>query len=182
MRNSRKLLVASSLMLASAYTFAAPPSFIPPGHQYGGGTIGGATIEVTNRNTNFNRNKVEAVSNSNATAVARSNSSSSSLSGAYNGGNTSDVTVEGDEYDLPSNSVPMSIGGVCTDAAAAQNSSGGFSFSRANPVCEKLKMFEIYTKMGMHEEAAKSLKNAEALADVRGFFRGLLTVLSVGFF
>ena len=74
----------------------------------------------------------------------------------------------------------MSIGGVCVDSAAGQGASFGLSISRASAVCEKLKMFEIYTKLGMDEEALNSLKDAEALADVRAFFRGFLTVVTLG--
>lgn len=117
-----------------------------------------------------------------------------SKSGAYAGGSESeaytgdnsvniegdDVYTEGDDYDFPSNSVPMSIGGVCTDSAAAQGMNGGISISRANPVCEKLKMHQVYMKLGMKKEAMKSLKDAEALSDVRAFFRGTLTVLTLG--
>lgn len=144
----------------------------------------------SNKNSNSNYNKASNYSNNKASASnynssytnsnskAKSNSQAKSNSGAYNGGNN--VNVEGDDYDLPANSVPMSIGGVCVDSAAGQGTSFGLSISRASAVCEKLKMFEIYQKLGMKEEAMNSLKDAEALADIRGFFRGFLTVITLG--
>lgn len=146
-------------------------------------TFAGPKIDINHHNNSVkgsvkssNHNKASA--NNYNSLYTNSNSKAKSNSGAYNGGN--DVYVEGDDYDLPANSVPVSIGGICTDAAAAQGMNGGVSISRANPVCEKLKMHEVYMKLGMKEEAMKSLKNAEALADVRGFFRGFLTVITLG--
>ena len=151
--------------------------------------------------SNYNHSYTSSDSKAKSNSQAKSNSGSysgsysgGSKSGAYSGGSDSEaynagneVNVEGDEYysegddyDFPANSVPVSIGGICTDAAAAQGMNGGVSISRANPVCEKLKMYEVYMKLGMKEEALKSLKDAEALSDVRAFFRGTLTVLTLG--
>lgn len=140
----------------------------------------------SNANSNSNYNKASNYSNNKASASNYNHSStnndskskSSSNAGAYNGGNQ--VNVEGDDYDLPANSVPVSIGGICTDAAAAQGNSLGVSISRANPVCEKLKMMEVYKSLGMQKEANDALKDAEALADIRAFFRGFLTVVTLG--
>jgi len=140
----------------------------------------------SNANSNKNSNKVSNYSNNKASANnynhsstnSDSKSKASSKSGAYNGGNN--VVVEGDNYDLPANSVPVSIGGICTDAAAAQGNSLGVSISRANPVCEKLKMMEVYRSLGMQREANEALKNAETLSDLRAFFRGTLTILTLG--
>lgn len=144
----------------------------------------------SNKNSNSNNNKASNYSNNEASASnfnhsstnsdskSKANSQAKSNSGAYNGGNS--VNVEGDDYDLPANSVPVSIGGICTDAAAAQGNSLGVSISRSNPVCEKLKMMEVYKSLGMQKEANEALKDAEALSDVRGFFRGFLTVITLG--
>ena len=131
-----------------------------------------------NKASNYSSNKASANNYNHSSTNSDSKSKANSKSGAYNGGNS--VVVEGDDYDLPANSVPVSIGGVCTDAAAAQGNSLGVSISRANAVCEKLKMHEVYMSLGMQEEAMNSLKDAEALADIRGFFRGFLTVITLG--
>lgn len=132
----------------------------------------------SNKNSNSNYNKASASNYNHSSTNSDSKSKANSKSGAYNGGNS--VNVEGDDYDLPANSVPVSIGGICTDAAAAQGNSLGVSISRSNPICEKLKMMEVYRSLGMQKEANDALKDAEALSDVRGFFRGFLTVITLG--
>jgi len=131
-----------------------------------------------NKASNYSNNKASANNYNHSSTNSDSKSKASSNSGAYNGGNS--VVVEGDDYDLPANSAPVSIGGVCVDGSAGQGRSFGLSISRSSPLCEKLKMFEIYQSLGMEEEAMKSLKDAEALADIRAFFRGTLTILTLG--
>jgi len=151
-----------------------------------------SNIKNSNLNSNYNKNSNYSKSNSNSNAYShssnktkvdvdassRSKSKSKANSSAYTGDNS--VNVTGDTYDLPANSVPVSIGGICTDAAAAQGNSLGVSISRANPVCEKLKMMEVYKSLGMQKEANEALKNAETLSDLRAFFRGTLTILTLG--
>ena len=174
-------------MAFASSSFAMPD--IDINHHNGNDTEG---VKSTNKNSNSNRNQNsnynKSLSNSNAyshssnkTKVdvdASSRSKSKSTSGAFSGGNS--VDVRGDNYNLPANTAAMSVGGICTDSAAAQGNNAGISISRANPVCEKLKMFELYQRLGMEEEAKAALKDAEALADIRGFFRGMLTVITLG--
>ena len=131
-----------------------------------------------NKASNYSNNKASGSNYNHTSTNADSKSKANSKSGAYNGGNS--VNVEGDNYDLPANTAATSIGGVCTDSGAVQGNNFGLSMGRANPVCEKLKMYEIYKNAGMEEEAAASLRDAESLADTRGFFRGFLTVITLG--
>lgn len=174
-----KYILLAVTLAFSSMSFAGPKIDINHHNQNFKGSVKSSNY---NKASNYSNNKASASnynhSYTNSDSKAKSNSQAKSNSGAYNGGNN--VNVEGDDYDLPANSVPVSIGGICTDAAAAQGMNGGVSISRANPVCEKLKMHEVYMKLGMKEEALKSLKDAEALSDVRAFFRGTLTVLTLG--
>lgn len=138
------------------------------------------TSSSSNSNSNKNANLSGSVSGSSSVSKGGTSSSNTGPSSASNSGNNTNVSVEGDKYDLPANSAAVSIGGVCVDSAAGQGMSFGISISRANPVCEKLKMHELYMQLGMKDEAASSLKDAEKLSDIRGFFRGVLTVITLG--
>jgi len=164
------------LLAVLCLAFASVSMAAPNINHHNNNVTGEVKSNNHNKNSNSNYNKNNNYSKSNA--YSHSSSKSKANSSAYTGNNS--VNVEGDDYDLPANSVPVSIGGICTDAAAAQGNSLGVSISRANPVCEKLKMMEVYRSLGMQKEANDALKDAEALADIRGFFRGLLTVVTLG--
>ena len=134
-------------------------------------------------------------SESNSAAGALSGSKSKAKSGDVTGtntneGNKSNITVEGATtvnknktkvvYDFPSAQAAMALGGQCTDGMSGQNVSGGFSLSRSNPVCEQLMISKAYLAMENKEEAEEALLNAEKIADIRGVFRTLLTVATLG--
>lgn len=184
--------LAAILVLTFTSVSMAAPNIDTSHHNDNSKEVVKSNIHNKNANYNENKNSNYNKSNSNSNAYShssnktkvdvdsssRSKSKSKANSSAYTGDNS--VNVEGDNYDLPANTAAVSIGGVCTDAAAGQGMKFGISISRSSPVCEKLKMHEVYLSLGMQKEANQALKDAEALSDVRGFFRGLLTVITIG--
>jgi len=125
----------------------------------------------------------EANSDSFSDSRSDSAANSSAISGdssASSGDANVNVSVTGDTTNNPVNTAAQSIGSICVDSAAGQGTGLGISLSRANPVCEQLQMYAIYVLNGNDEKAAEALANAERLTDIRGFFRGLLTIITLG--
>ena len=170
-----------------------PPVPIPPGPAIpiDGDSYGDTTSDSFSDSFSASEASSEASANSSSDSSSNAVSNSSSVSGdsSATGGNSSanagsgngnTVIVQGDSTKEAANSAAQSIGSICVDSAAGQGTSFGLSISRANPVCEQLQMYKIHTAIGDTEKAAEALANAEQLTDIRGFFRGFLTIITLG--
>ena len=170
------IYLATLLMAISFSALAAHDNGNGNSQHPGGDDDGGGQYHQPSDNSS------SSVSDSSAIATSSSNSSASnrSVSGssASSGGNS--VVVTGDSTKEAVNTAAAASGSICVDGTGAQGSGFGISLSRANPVCEQLQMYKIYTAIGNEEKAAEALANAEQLVDIRGFFRGLLTIITLG--
>jgi hypothetical protein len=137
--------------------------------------------QTTNNNDSSARSGSLSAAGAISGALSGSDSSASNTATTGSQGQNTDITIEGDQYpDIPVNTAARAIGGACTDGASGQSASMGGALSRANPVCEQLMMSRACAEAGDTPCAQRHLASASKIANIRGFFRTFVTVITLG--
>lgn len=175
--NKFAILFALATMIVAAPSFADPPEFIPPGHQYGG-SGGDAIADADALAASNSSSNSDADARSTATAVGTQQQSQNQASLQ---GNEQSVTFEDD---VAASSAATLVLGTCQSGVSAQTIQGGGALGGPDEVCLLFTASQVAASQGRFELSNKLLDEAVDILKVRSnpvvrFLQGIPVIRKV---